>query len=80
MRPAADPGGAGREGMMRVSDPTKLRRPENMTAAIVAKCHAQDQLVLIDAELKRLRRLRRAWNKRLGACLRRMTAIQLGRG
>ncbi len=60
-------------------DPLLKGAPETMHQAIVEKCHAQDRLVEIDAELKRLRAMRRAWNRRLGVCLRRMAEIQTGR-
>jgi len=54
-------------------NPDKLRPPENMSAAVVAKCHAENQCILIDDELKKLRAKRRAWNRRLGVCLRSMS-------
>lgn len=54
-------------------DPDKLREPENMSAAIVAKCHASNQCELIDEEIRRLRSLRRRWNKRLGVCLKKIS-------
>lgn len=50
--------------------PIPSREPENMTAAIAAKCHAVNQKLRIKREMKELRAAERAWNKRLGQCLR----------
>lgn len=59
-------------------DPDSLKEPGTMKACLLAKCHAVKQLAMIDAELKRLRAARRAWNRRLGVCLRKMQAIACG--
>lgn len=59
------------------NDPSKLREPGNMTECVVAKCHAVNQLHKIDAQLKKLRAKRRAWNKRLGVCLRKIQVIAI---
>lgn len=61
-------------------DPATLREPGNMNECVIAKCHAVNQCILIDAELKRYRALRRKWNKRLGACLRKMSVLALKEG
>lgn len=44
------------------------REPENMTAAVVAKCHASNMLHLIDEQAKGLRDKKRLWKKRLAMC------------
>lgn len=61
-----------------IVDPDKLKKPKNMPEAVIAKCHAELQCRVIDAMLKGLRAKRRAWNRRLGICLRTMSdfAIQ----
>lgn len=51
-------------------NPKRLSEARGMTTAIVAKCHAANQLHLIEQELKKLRKLRTAWKKRYTACLR----------
>jgi hypothetical protein len=56
--------------MISTVDPAKLREPTNMSDAVIAKCHAENQCINIDEELSRLRSLRRKWNKRLGVTLR----------
>jgi hypothetical protein len=62
-----------RKSKISAQDPLKLikkNEPGNMSEAIVAKCHAYNQLVLIDDELKALRKLKRDWTKRWQQCMR----------
>lgn len=60
-------------GPHHIPSPEGLRRPENITAAVVAKCHSDNQLRLIEDELKRLRLLQRCWKKRRAECMGVMT-------
>lgn len=54
------------------SNPDTLSIPENMSAAIIARCHAENQLELIGYELDALRKKKTKWKRRLKVCLRRI--------
>lgn len=50
--------------------PRRLSEVRGMSPAIIAKCHASNQLHLIEQEQKKLKQLKTAWKRRYTTCLR----------
>lgn len=47
----------------------RLKEPENMTAAIDAKCHAYNQIGIMEDRQKKLTKDKKFWKKRYEQCL-----------
>jgi hypothetical protein len=57
-------------------DPDTLRDPRGEVEAMVAHCHAFNQMALITEELARLRKLKRRWRVRDNTCRRELGRVK----
>ena len=54
------------------------RPPENMTAAIIAKCHAENMIHLTGEKLQAVREQMRLWQRRRASLLEAMSKFAVG--